>query len=159
MHTEGNGLPFYSNGSRLNIGRVSERGRSYLLTAVTENRRPLFHDLSLGRLLVHQFREADHEHYVTSLAWVVMPDHFHWLVELQEKSLEELMCRVKSRSSLAINHATGESGRLWQKGYYDRALREDEDLKTAARYIIQNPLRAGLAKRLGDYPLWDAVWL
>jgi hypothetical protein len=29
----------------------------------------------------------------------------------------------------------------------------------AARYIVANPLRAGLTRRLGDYPLWDAIWL
>jgi hypothetical protein len=28
-----------------------------------------------------------------------------------------------------------------------------------ARYVVANPLRAGLVKRLGDYPLWDAIWL
>jgi hypothetical protein len=28
-----------------------------------------------------------------------------------------------------------------------------------ARYIIANPLRAGLVDRIGDYPLWDAMWL
>ena len=35
----------------------------------------------------------------------------------------------------------------------------DEDLKKTARYIVANPLRAGLVKRLGDYPHWDALWL
>lgn len=38
-------------------------------------------------------------------------------------------------------------------------MRYDEDLLKAARYIIANPLRARLVKRVGDYPLWDAVWL
>ena len=54
---------------------------------------------------------------------------------------------------------SGSQGGLWQRGYHDRALRRDEDLKAAARYIVMNPLRAGLVKRPGDYPLWDAVWL
>jgi putative transposase len=49
--------------------------------------------------------------------------------------------------------------RLWQKGYHDRAIRREEDLLAVARYIVANPLRAGLVKRVGDYPLWDAVWL
>ncbi|VVN18047.1 hypothetical protein PS645_04155 [Pseudomonas fluorescens] len=69
------------------------------------------------------------------------------------------MCRVKSRSSRSVNLQRGIQQRLWQRGYYDRALRRDEDIKDAARYIVMNPLRAGLAKRLGEYPLWDAIWL
>jgi len=48
---------------------------------------------------------------------------------------------------------------LWQKGYFDRALRREEDLKAMARYIVANPLRAGLVEHIGQYPLWDAIWL
>ena len=88
-----------------------------------------------------------------------MPDHFHWLVVLQRSSLDQLMCRTKSLSTRAINQATGRTGSRWQQGYHDHALRNEEDLKRVARYVIANPLRAGLVKRVGDYPLWDAIWL
>jgi REP element-mobilizing transposase RayT len=50
-------------------------------------------------------------------------------------------------------------GRLWQPGYHDHALRREEDLVATARYLVANPLRAGLVQHIGDYPLWDAVWL
>jgi REP element-mobilizing transposase RayT len=88
-----------------------------------------------------------------------MPDHLHWLVELHERSLDELMRRIKSNSGRLINRRLGREGPLWQDGYHDRALRTDEDLQVAARYVVANPLRAGLVGRLGDYPHWDAVWL
>ena len=35
----------------------------------------------------------------------------------------------------------------------------DEDLVAVARYIVANPVRAGLVKNVRDYPHWDAVWL
>jgi len=38
-------------------------------------------------------------------------------------------------------------------------MRKEEDLQALARYIVANPLRAGLVKRVGDYPHWDAMWL
>jgi putative transposase len=38
-------------------------------------------------------------------------------------------------------------------------LRDEDDVKDWARYIVANPVRAGLVKRVGDYPHWDAVWL
>jgi REP element-mobilizing transposase RayT len=88
-----------------------------------------------------------------------MPDHFHWLVELREGSLSEVVQRVKSKTAIAVNKATGRHGRLWQWGFHDKAVRYEEDLLKFARYIVANPLRAGLVKRVGDYPLWDAVWL
>lgn len=152
-------MPVAAKGCGLRKGRYSETGGIYLLTAVVQGRRPVFSDWRLGRLLVEQMRAADDEGRVKSLAWVVMPDHLHWLIELNQTSLAALMCRVKSRSCRSINLKCGLHERLWQRGYHDRALRRDEDLKTAARYIVMNPLRAGLVQRLGDYPLWDAVWL
>ena len=88
-----------------------------------------------------------------------MPDHMHWLVQLQGRSLDELMRRIKCNSARRINQQLGRQGALWQEGYHDRALRREEDVLSAARYIVANPLRAGLVKRLGDYPLWDALWL
>ncbi|MGB7814803.1 MAG: hypothetical protein WBL28_00460 [Methylotenera sp.] len=48
---------------------------------------------------------------------------------------------------------------IWQPGFYDHAIRKDEDIVAIARYIIANPIRAGLVKRVGDHPHWDAVWL
>lgn len=151
--------PVLSHAQRLRTGRFSESGRIYLLTTTVHKRMPLFRDFDLGRLLVAELRAAHEQGWVSSLAWVVMPDHLHWLVELHERSLDELMQRVKSNSSRLINRRLGRAGPLWQDGYHDRALRRDEDLQVAARYVVANPLRAGLVERLGDYPHWDAVWL
>ena len=144
---------------RLRLGRHSEPGRPYLLTTTTHRRQPFFSDFHLGRLLVTELRAANDDGWVTSLAWVVMPDHLHWLGELRDRPLDRLMRRVKNNSSRHINRSIGCSGVLWQQGFHDRALRREEDLRAIARYIIANPLRAGLVERIGDYPLWDACWL
>ncbi len=53
----------------------------------------------------------------------------------------------------------GCNGPIWQKSYFDRAIRKDEDLRTIARYIIANPLRAGLVAHIGEYPHWDTIWI
>lgn len=143
----------------LRAGRFSEAGRIYLLTTIVRQRQPLFTDLHLARLLVWELRAAHAKQLVSSLAWVVMPDHLHWLVQLGDIGLDGLMKEVKSRSAQAINRARGASGPLWQDGYHDQALRHEDNLKAFARYLVANPLRAGLVERLGDYPLWDAVWL
>ncbi len=69
------------------------------------------------------------------------------------------MQRAKSRSARLVNGYTGRDQSVWQKGYYDHAVRRDEDIELVARYIVANPLRAGLVKDIGSYPLWDARWL
>ena len=98
--------------------------------------------------------EEQRGHAVT-MAFVVMPDHLHWLVQLIGNSS---VCVVKSFSARIIN-AAGSRGTVWQRGFYDRAIRKDDDLVAIARYIIANPLRAGIVDSVGRYPLWDAIWL
>jgi putative transposase len=130
-----------------------------LITTVTERRMPVFQDFWCARLLIHQLRVADTLGWSTTWAFVVMPDHLHWLVELSDVDLSRLVLRVKSCSAIAVNRALGQSGRLWQKGFHDHALRKDEDLRAVARYVVANPLRAGLVESVGDHPHWDARWL
>ena len=94
------------------------------------------------------------------LAWVLMSDHAHWLIQLGEtEGLESLVSRLKGNSARKANAALGRRGPVWQRGFFDRALRSDDDLQVVARYVIANPLRAGLVQRIGDYPYWNAAWL
>jgi len=96
-----------------------------------------------------------------SLAWVVMPDHVHWLLNTQEeRSLSGIVRLLKGRVSRALNLYDRSPGRrVWQSGFHDHALRKEEDLQATARYIVANPLRAGLVADIGEYPFWNAVWL
>ncbi|BBP66414.1 transposase [Pseudomonas sp. Cab53] len=152
-------MPARSASHRLRIGRWAEPNRIYLLTANTLEREPVFGDYGLGRIVIHQFRAIEKCGIADSLAFVVMPDHFHWLIQLHRGSLGQLMCQVKSLSVRGVNEKSGRTGSLWQQGYHDRALRREENLVKLARYVVANPLRAGLVKRFGDYPLWDAIWV
>ncbi|MFJ5300262.1 REP-associated tyrosine transposase [Pseudomonas sp. NPDC088368] len=144
---------------RLRLGRCSLIDQVYLITAVTHNRQPFFSDWRAARLLVHQLRKAQWAGLADSLAWVVMPDRFHWLMQLKDRELSAVVHRVKCQAAGQVNGYLGRSGQFWQRGFHDRALRSDEDVRPVARYIIANPIRAGLVKRVHDYPLWDAHWL
>ena len=90
---------------RLRKGRHSEQGRLYLLTTVTRNRAPIFKNLPFARAAIQQLRLSDQEACCRTLAWVLMPDHLHWLIELGHGTLGELMCAFKSRSSCALYRA------------------------------------------------------
>ncbi len=140
-------------------GRHSEAHRAYFITVVTSQRKPIFKDLYCARDLANCFKHIHNAGSVQSLSWVIMPDHFHWLVQLINNSLPSLMNQIKGTSSRKINLRLGRKGSLWQKSYYDKAIRDNQDIKEVARYIVANPLRSGLVKSIGDYPHWDAVWL
>lgn len=139
--------------NNLRTGRVSQLGMAYHITAVTQNRTPCFASLDNGRKVVRQLMALQAEGRAETLCYVLMPDHLHWLMVLHEGRLSEAVHLLKGRSAHAIGHA------VWQANYHDHAVRQDEDLRKMARYIVANPLRANLVEWIGDYSLWDAVWL
>lgn len=141
-------------------GRVSIANQIYHITLCTQHRTPFFYDWRAGRMVVQELKSLQHQQYANSLAWVIMPDHLHWLMQLTEQEpLAQVMKRLKGRTTQQINRYLQRTGPIWQKGYHDQAIRKEEDIKPIARYIVANPLRAKLVNKLGDYPLWDAVWL
>jgi len=94
------------------------------------------------------------------LAFVLMPDHAHWLIELgQARTLQALVDALKTFSARNANRALGRRGPVWARAFHDRALRDEDDIHDVAGYIIANPLRASLVQRIGDYPYWNAAWL
>jgi REP element-mobilizing transposase RayT len=137
----------------LRKGRHSKIGHSYHVVLSTQNNQAAFIDFDIARKMVLALLESDNNNLTHTLAYVVMPDHIHWLFELKAESLSRNVQRVKSKLSRSINI------KVWQKGFYDHAIRSDESLIRAARYIVANPLRAGLVDKIGDYPHWDSVWL
>ena len=138
----------------LRKGRFSEPGRIYVITTVTSRRQPLFQDFLAARTLIQVMMEHERAGFAATLCFVVMPDHLHWMMQLGEmKNLGETVQALKSLTSRRIGRP------VFQKGYYDHAVRKEEDVKNLARYIDANPLRAGLAGNVNDYPHWDAVWV
>ena len=90
-------------------------------------------------------------------AFVVMPDHVHWLFALPEQeTLTDTVKRMSSWSALQINRRLGRKGALWQDGYYDHLVREDETLSGLIRYIEANPVRKGLCAFSTDW-LWSSA--
>ena len=142
-------MPKQAHSHSLRHGRLSEISQIYLLTTVTQNRHPLFKDWHLGRLVVAELKRAEEQNLVQSLAWVVMPDHLHWLIELKQNSLSRVMQQIKARSAIAINKATQSQNPVWQRGYHDTTLRTEDDLKKTRPLHRRKPLasRVGQANR------------
>ena len=144
----------------LRRGRYSHVNQVYCVSTVTRDRRPLFTDITTSRLLLRELRCLHDDGHVVSLAWVVMPDHLHWMIQLnQHWSLSKVVKTLKARSARAINRHLCLQGGLWQRAFYDHAARKEEDTRQRARYIVANPLRAGLVRDIGSYPHWDCFWM
>ncbi|UGB38267.1 REP-associated tyrosine transposase [Frateuria soli] len=143
----------------LRKGRVSRHGQVYLITTTTACRRPLFAAEGPARTACLALTDPSNRADAALLAWVLMPDHWHGLLQLGDEPLGGVINRLKAGATRALRMKHLVEGPVWDRGYHDHALRADEDVRNAARYLVANPLRAGLATHVLDYPYWNAVWL
>ncbi|MBB4866172.1 REP element-mobilizing transposase RayT [Pseudomonas nitritireducens] len=144
----------------LRKSRISITGEIYLLTATTSDRERSFADFAQACCVSRCFETALALGRNQLLAWVLMPDHAHWLLQLGEgERLETSVGRLKAVSARHFNGVFGKRGPLWGPAFHDHALRREDEILPIARYIVANPLRAGLVERVGDYPFWNTMWL
>jgi putative transposase len=142
------------------IEGFSYRGiHRYFLTICTSRRQRFFEDASSVELaLLHILRAARDERMEITV-YCFMPDHVHLFVTGTEQGsdLRRFVRFAKQRSGYAFKRAAGRS--LWQEGYVDRVVRSDEEAHEKLRYMLANPIRAGLVERIDDYPfIGSPVW-
>jgi putative transposase len=91
------------------------------------------------------------------LAWCVMPNHVHVLIEqMQGDPLGEIVRAWKSFTSLQINRARGKTGQFWARDFFDRYMRNEDQVWRAIGYIEGNPVKAGLVQAAADWPFSSA---
>jgi len=144
----------------LRKGRIFMPHQVYLVTTATRQRQPVFLDFRTACVACLCFEASTLLGDARMLAWVLMPDHVHWLLQVGAKNdLSTVVNRLKSASGRQVNRLIGKQGAFWQKAFHDHALRAEEDVRKVARYVLANPLRAGLVQGMGDYPFWNAIWV
>jgi REP element-mobilizing transposase RayT len=143
----------------LRRGRVSAAGQIYLLTTVAAQRRQIFASPLQARVVCRVIDAAETWGDAGMLAWVLMPDHWHGMLQLGREPLPRAMNRFKALGTQALRRECGAAGSVWARGFHDHALRSDEDMHAVARYIVANPVRAGLVKSVMSYPYWNVIWL
>ena len=124
----------------------------YFLTLCTDQRRRIFLTADRVDVVRTQILRTLVEQQFALLTDCYMPDHLHLLIEAQADGCDcrRFIARAKQFSGFYYKQAFGE--RLWQRYGYERTLRPEEGSLSVARYIVENPLRAGLVKTVAEYP-------
>ncbi len=89
------------------------------------------------------------------LAYVVMPDHFHWVFRLGDCELSDVVASVSRFTSVRVNRLTGWGGAFWQGGFYDHAHRVSDTTSRHIRYVASNPVNAGLVQHPDQWPFTE----
>jgi putative transposase len=144
-----------SNRKRIRLPETSYQnpGCVFSITIATRRRSPVFNDLPFSRTCLSILKEMSVTSEVRVFAYCMMPDHIHLLLGASgEGSMVPFLAAWKSRC-YRERRRSGLARRFWQRSFYDHILQSDEDLRKTAQYILENPVRAGLVRDIGEYTL------
>jgi len=127
----------------------------YFITAVTQQRRRIFADETEIERLRETMRQVKKIHPFTMRAFVFLHDHFHLMIRIGATTdISTVIHSIKRNYTLNYKEAWGENGRvtLWQKGFWDHVIRNEQDFQKHLNYIHYNPVKHGYVTRPEDYP-------
>ena len=124
----------------------------YALTVCTHARRATLMNAEIVATVLGGIETAAEIEEFDILAYCFMPDHVHLLAQgaSDASDLRRFVKRWKQRT--AFGYARSHGRRLWQTGYFDHVSRQEEETNRHILYVLGNPIRAGLAKTIGEYP-------
>ena len=125
--------------------------QAYFLTICTHQRVRAFDDRVFARAATAKLLLSAATHGFAIPAYTLMPDHVHLVAEGErlDSNMETLVKSWNTQTGYAWRRL--HVGPLWQVGYYDHVLRGDEPLLAVCRYVVLNPVRAGLVVNPEDY--------
>lgn len=133
--------------------------KTYFVTICCHDREPFFVDLGLGRWLLTHVCDSASRQFMLLHAFCIMPDHLHLLLEGQETSSDLLRFVKDLKQRTAYEYKQRVHRPLWQYNFYDHILRPTERAISVAWYIWLNPIRKGICRKPGDYPLSGSLTL
>src|SRR5439155_9374760 len=129
----------------------------YSLTFCTFARRSCFTESGIVGDVLLQFSQCAGANDFEVLAYCFMPDHVH-LVAGGITPTSDLRCFVASAKQLSAYVARRWiTVRLWQPGYYERILRDRDEVRGVIKYVLENPVRAGLVNSPRHYPFAGGI--
>jgi REP element-mobilizing transposase RayT len=143
------------------VGYDYSRPGGYFLTICARQRRDLFGQMTGSKMLLSDMGKIVETHWQTIPSYytnveldemVLMPDHLHGIIHLIEvpwghvsHALPKIVQGFKAFSTRTINALRESPGEaVWQRGYYDRIIRNEKELSALREYIRQNPVARGL---------------
>ena len=114
-------------------------------------RAPIFVDDADRHMFMAFLAQSVHRHHWTCLAYCLMTNHFHLLVSLSTANLSKGMHRLNGLYARRFNERHGHVGHVFEARFASSAIQTEEHLLDALRYVVLNPIRAGLCRDPADW--------
>jgi putative transposase len=126
--------------------------RRYFLTFCTHERRRLFMNAAHVTLVESHFLRTARDVQFADLAHCFMPDHLHCAIEGRSPDADARRFIARMKQFTGYYFKREFNLQLWQRYGYEHVIRGDEATRDVIRYVLQNPIRAGLVTDVSDYP-------
>ena len=124
-----------------------------------QNREEIFHGPADYERFVDLLRQYRERFLVKIYHWVLMPNHYHLLLEIEEPWKLSSMMAGLGRSYTCYHHRTHKTcGYLWQGRFKMQPVQKEIYLTTCGRYIERNPVKAGMVREAAIYPYSSAAF-
>ena len=143
---------------RLSRDIYSKSSLVFSITICTKKKRTIFRKKEWAKKIIKTLKTGPFGNGTECYAYCLMPDHLHLQLSPRDGNLIDLINGWKSYTANLLRKS-GLEGSCWQRSFYDHVLRNDEDVKTVAEYIIQNPVRSKLVDRWDQYPYSWHTWM
>jgi putative transposase len=131
------------------VGVYHVTGRGVARTAI-------FLENDERRLFLRLLADEVERHGWRCHAFCLMSNHYHLIVATELWRLSDGMQRLNGIYAQAFNKRHRRSGHLFGERYRTWVVRNDRHLRAACRYVVYNPVRAGLCDRADDWP-WSGL--
>ena len=138
------------------IPRGQQAGFVYHVINRGNGRATIFHKAQDYQAFLSILVLAKARYPVKIYAFSLMPNHFHFVIESSHhQSLRQFMQWLLTSHVRRYHKHYGSSGHVWHGRFKNFPVQRDEHLLLVLRYVLQNPLRSGLAESVGDWP-WSS---
>jgi len=127
----------------------------FFITTCTEDRMNILANPEVAAILVEEWKTTHARHRWHIGRYVIMPNHVHFFCtpENEADDLSVFMKFWKEWTSKKIKKTCNIiEGSVWQKEFFDHLLRSEESYAEKWDYVLNNPVRAGLVKEVGEWP-------
>ncbi len=144
-------------------------GGTYFFTVVTHERRAIFREESARRFLRESIQTIQESHPLTLFAICLLPEHLHcvWTLpkgdanystrwrRIKDEFTTQWMARGGSEGFRSASRRSKKERGVWQRRFWEHAVKDDRDLKRCVDYIHWNPRKHGLVENVRNWP-WSS---
>ena len=135
--------------------RILEPGGIYHVGTRGNNKETIFHD-DVDRMdFLRRLAKVALRYYWQGWAYCLMGNHFHFVLQIPHLGLSSGMQELNTGYAIRTNKRHGRTGHLVRNRFYSKPIEDDSHLLETCRYVVMNPVRAGLCTTPADWP-WSS---